>query len=58
MNNFQKMAEAAERDKVSHFEYLKQLTQLELAHRHERRIAHLLKQSKLKSKKVFRVILT
>ena len=22
MNNFQKMAEAAERDKISHFEYL------------------------------------
>ena len=43
MNNFQKMAEAAERDKISHFEYLKQLTQLELSHRYERRIAHLLK---------------
>jgi len=54
MNNFQKMAEAAERDKVSHFEYLKQLTQLELANRHERRIAHLLKQSKLPRDKLLK----
>lgn len=54
MNNYQKMAEEAERDRVSHFEYLKQLTQLELAYRHQRRITHLLKESKLPRDKLLK----
>jgi DNA replication protein DnaC len=44
----------AERDRISHFEYLKQLTQLELAHRYERRIANLLKESKLPRDKLLK----
>lgn len=54
MNNFQKMAEEAERDRISHFEYLKQLTQLELAYRYERRIANLLRESKLPRDKLLK----
>jgi len=54
MNNFQKMAETAERDKISHFEYLKQLTQLEIEYRYTKRIANLLKNSKLPRDKLLK----
>lgn len=54
MNNFQALAESAERDRISHFEYLKQLIQLEFEHRYERRIANLLKQSRLPRDKLLK----
>lgn len=54
VTHFQKLAESAERDRVSHFEYLKQLTQFELDHRHQRRIAHLLKESRLPRDKLLK----
>jgi len=54
MHNFQALAESAERDRISHFEYLKQLTQLEFAHRHNRRITNLLKISKLPRDKLLK----
>lgn len=54
VQNFQSLAESAERDKMSHFEYLKQLTQLEFVHRHNRRITNLLKLSKLPRDKLLK----
>jgi len=52
IENFQRVAETSEREHLSHFEYLKRLTQLEVESRNQRRIATLLKQSRLPREKL------
>lgn len=51
---YNKIAEQSEKIKLSHTDYLYELVQLETEHRHQKRVSHLLKLSKLPRNKVLR----